>query len=201
MPRVTVWVASGAAVLLSGCAPQPPAVLKVGLPLPLEPSGVQDVATNVQDWDRVAQKIADELSASGILPARPGVNCNAPDLSTLHDVFYVHVQQESAFLQQATGALEAEITCRGGAIATSPAGSYVIDLRVDVVRWGSRSTFQPDVLRREAVLNASIVLGDRVLVAKRAFYIYDSDIPLYENVPDAGEAFAGLAHPLRYSTQ
>jgi hypothetical protein len=121
-------------------------------------------------------------------------------MSSLHDVFYVRLQHESVFLNQVKEALQVEILCRQGFVTTSPEGSFVIDLSVDVVRWGSLWRSQP--VRREAVWKASIVAGGRVLLAAyEPFYIFDADIPLYENTENLGVALAGSARPLSYSTQ
>jgi hypothetical protein len=81
-------------------------------------------------------------------------------------------------------------------------GGVEIDLRVDVVPWGSRRTDEPNVLRREAVWQATVQMGQMTTLSFREpFYIYDSDIPLYEEIPGPDAALLQSARTLQFSTR
>ncbi len=178
---------------------QPPQVAKMWPPLQVEMWRPQDEATNVQDWERAARRVAEGLEAAGMLPGwRPGGAGEAARPGG-EVPFMIRVSQDTAFLEQMKGALQAEIIGRRGSVTVSPQRAFVIDLKVDVIRWGSRAVVEPHVPRREAVWSATITSGTSVLVAFRApFYIHESDIPLYAQVVTPGEAMARAARPLRY---
>ena len=62
------WVLLGSvAALVSACSPQPPTIMKALPAAASEAWAPQDVATNVQDWDRAAKRIADGLEDHGML--------------------------------------------------------------------------------------------------------------------------------------
>jgi hypothetical protein len=186
------WVALGsvgALVLACSAQPlvisaQPPAIMKISPPFWFEAWAPQDVATNVQDWDRAARMIADGLAEHGMLAGGlPGAGY-AQSRSSPGNTFFLRFQQDSMFLQQLKEALETEITNRGGTTTALPAGAFVIDLRVDVIQWGSRLSSQPYMLRSEAVWQAALLSGGKtVLSIRQPFYIRDADVPLYENIP------------------
>jgi hypothetical protein len=197
------WVALGSVgALVLACSAQPPAIMKTLPPFSFEAWAPQDVATNVQDWDRAARNIADGLADHGMLAVRlPGAG-TAQSRSSPGNTFSIRVQQDSMFLQQLKAALETEITNRGGTTTDLPTGAFVMDLRVDVVQWGSRLITQPDVPRREAVWRAALLSGGKIVLSfRQPFYIYDADIPLYEYIPPPDEVLARTARPLRYSAQ
>jgi hypothetical protein len=180
---------------LMACSPQPPVIMKaLSLPV-IETWALQDLATNVQDWDRAAAKIAAGLTANGLLPGY------GQPRSPSENRFLLHIQSDSPFLRQLREALETEITARGGTVSDFPAGAVTVELRVDVVAWGSRLSSQPGVPRLEAVWQAKVLSGNQIALSFREpFYIYASDEPLYQTglLPD--ERLVMTARPLRYST-
>jgi hypothetical protein len=181
---------------IAACSPEPPAVMKALPPLTIETWAPQDLATNVQDWDRAAAKIASSLVANGLLPElrQPG--------TTPSERFFLHAENGSPFLKQLRGALETDITMRGGTVTDFPAGAVTIDLGVDIVEWGSRLSAQPGLLRREAVWQAKVMSGNQIALSIREpFYIFPSDEPLYQTGLMPDEALAMSARPLRYTTQ
>lgn len=63
----------GAVALAAACSAEPPTILKTLPPIASEAWVPQDIATNVQDWDRAAKRIADGLEVNGLLVGRtPG---------------------------------------------------------------------------------------------------------------------------------
>ena len=196
---------SGISVLLLACSPQPPTPMKTLPAISSEAWAQQDVATNVQDWDRAATKIADELEHNSMLVGKLRDSGSAKSRAASGNTFFIRVENDSMFLRQLKAALETEICDRGGATSESPIGAYTIDLRVDVVRWGSRLSSAPDVKRREAVWQATLLSGSKTaLSVRQPFYIRDSDVALYENVPyvpSPNETLAQNARQLRYSSQ
>ena len=51
----------GAVALVAACSAEPPTIMKTLPPVASEAWVPQDIATNVQDWDRAAKRIADGL--------------------------------------------------------------------------------------------------------------------------------------------
>jgi hypothetical protein len=153
------WAALAAIGTVSGCAQQPTVTAHTAA-LRIDAWKPQDQAVYVQDWDCAAQRIADGLTNHSLL--RPA-NAQAPDPApggvlpksdppVTSPVFFIRTDQDTIFLRQLKAALETEITSKGGLIANVPGmGGVEINLRVDVVPWGSRRNDEPYVLRREAV--------------------------------------------------
>lgn len=112
--------------LLAGCnmpavAPKPPAF--------------QDSTVTVRDWDGVAQQIADEMAARGLLPDP----ANPQSATQPRYPYYINVAApDSPFLHEVSEQLQSEILHRGGTVTLSPVGAMAINLDVDVVRWGGR---------------------------------------------------------------
>ena len=198
------WAAlGGIATLTQACTTQPLVTWKMIPGFGMEPWAPQDLATNVQDWDRAAHKIVEGLEANGLVADRSSGTGSPKAAAAPANTFFLRLHGDSVFLLQLKGALESEITSRGGATSDSPAGAYTLDLRVDVVRWGSRLSSQPYTARREAVWQASLISDNRriVLSFREPFYIKDSDIALYERASPPDETLANMARPLRYRTQ
>jgi hypothetical protein len=212
--------------VLAACAVQPPQIVKTApISSKHETWAPQEVATNVQDWDRVAVKIADGLQNNGLLTGQNGQLISRNNLrvsqltSTATDaaaglpaveqdlvgnqsrryVFLVKPTHNSVFLHQLTGAVENEVINRGG-----PVADMNVDLTVDVVPWGSRLQSQPYEQRREAVWQATVTVGDKIMSFREPFYISPSDVGLYAQLPppppSADEELRGSARPLRYTT-
>nr|WP_294546155.1 hypothetical protein [uncultured Rhodopila sp.] len=210
---------------LASCAAQPPQIAKT-LPLPpkTETWEPQEVATNVQDWDRAAKRFADGLQNQGLLTYQTGQRAGHNDMrvsqltSTATDAvrgsstfeqnlvgepsrghaFSVKLAHDSVFLRQMQGAIENEVIGRGG-----PAADMHVDLTVDVVPWGSRLQSQPSEQRREAVWQATVTAGDKIMSFREPFYIYESDVKLYAQQPPQSspdEELRNSARPLRYTT-
>lgn len=195
-----VGLCVGGAILLTACAPQPGLPPKiVGLPI-AENWVQQDQATNVQDWDRAAGKIADAMQNKGLLATAPsphGIHGISPATT---GPIYVDSRQRSTFIREFTDALKSEILRRNGVVSTSPLGSQVIELDVDIVPWGSRLIRDPDRVRTEAVWKASLVSQGRVLMnIREPFYILASDVPLYTDFSQDFGPLARAARPLRYA--
>ena len=110
-----------------GCAaPQPPYIAKIAPAIAYEIWAPQDLATNIQDWDRVAAKIADGLQSNGLLGG-----------SELH-AFVVKPKQTSMFLlDNSADALNDQIIKRGVPF------DMTIELTVAVVPWASRLSSEP----------------------------------------------------------
>jgi hypothetical protein len=192
------WITvCGIAMLGASCSPEPRQIMKIStidVPSAITAEKWQDVATNVQDWDRAAAKIAKGLEDAGMFPSpqSPAAARNA---------FFIKTQQHSTFLSQLQGALETEITNRGGTISASAGGAFRIDLRVDVVQWGS-GLYLFGGPRFEAVWQATMMSGDRIVLSFREpFYISGSDVSLYQIVSRPDEDLARNARRLRYMTQ
>jgi hypothetical protein len=192
----------GAVALVAACSAEPPTIMKTLPPVASEAWVPQDIATNVQDWDRAAKRIADGLEVNGLLVGGPPAEGQAQSQTAPGRSFFLQVQQDSQFLRQLKGALETEITSRGGTTSDSPTGSLIMVLSVDVVQWGSRWSWQPGVLRREAVWQAALLSGGKTALSFREpFYIFNSDISLYQRVSAPDEVLASTARRLQYRAQ
>ena len=223
------WAALAAIGAVSACA-GPPATLHVNIPpFQIDAWDPQYRAVYVQDWDHAAQKIADGLTDHNLM--RP-INAQVAEATystggfllksesppATSPVFFIRIDQNwatgagggagggpprpSMFLRQLKAALETEITRRGGLIANAPGMGVEVDLRVDVVRWGSLRDDEPYALRREAVWQATVSMGQMTALSFREpFYISDSDIPLYEDesglAPGPLRTVAGTDKPSR----
>jgi hypothetical protein len=104
------------------------------------------------------------------------------------------------FLRQLDGALENEIIRRGGAT-----GDMNVDLKVSIVPWGSRLDSQPYTPRREGIWQARVEVGKDVMSFREPFYMLDSDVGLYAQLPapppSPDQVLASTARPLRYTTK
>jgi hypothetical protein len=116
-------------VALAGCAPQPPQIVKSLPPPAFETWAPQEFATNVQDWDRVATKVADKLQAGGLLRSPTTVNLVADQP---HPRVLVKYEPNSIASREVADAIYSEIVSRGG-LATE----LQVDLAVSIVPWGS----------------------------------------------------------------
>jgi hypothetical protein len=211
---------------LAACAVQPPQIAKTApFPPKFETWAPQEVATNVQDWDRAAVKIVDGLQNNGLLMGQNGqlhndlrvsqLTSTATDATTglptfeqnlvgmpsRGHAFSVKLAHNSVFLRQLKGAVENEVIGRGG-----PAADMNIDLTVDVVSWGSRLHSQPYKQRCEAVWQATVTntAGDKIMSFREPFYIFAYDVGLYAQLPppppSPDEELRSSARPLRYTT-
>ena len=201
MHSVVNWVTVAGVVAFVPSCSQPPVAWKLQPPfIPVIPADAwtpQDVATNVRDWDRAAIKIAEGLASGGLLGSRSGQTHPAPS-----NTFMLKLQQNSMFLWQLKGALETEITSRGGSTSASPSGAITVELSMDVVLWGSRSSLEPYRPRQEGVWQAKVLSGERVAMSfRQPFYLYDSDLPLYQEAWRPDLELAQMARPLRYGVQ
>jgi hypothetical protein len=190
-------------VALVGCAPQPPQIVKTLPPMAFEPWAPQEFATNVQDWDRVATKIADKLEAGGLLRVSTTVNLVTgqprPQLS-------VHYDPSSTASRQVADAIYNEIINRGGLVT-----DVQVDLKVSIVSWGSRLDSQLYSPRREGVWLATLRIGqtgetgEYVMSYREPFYVLDSDVGLYVQLPapplSPDQALAATARPLSYTAK
>jgi hypothetical protein len=195
-----------------GCASQPPQIVKTLPPPAFETWAPQDSSTNIQDWDRVATRIADGLQARGLIhssstaddpPATAPVVFNATVVGTQplgHSVTY-NYDHNSTFSQQVVNALDYEVDRRGGAI-----DNMHVDLEVSIVPWGSRLDSQPYTPRREGVWQATVQVGSNHPTSFREpFHILNSDIGLFVELPPppptVDQTLAATARPLQYVTK
>lgn len=204
-------------VAVVGCASQPPQIVKTLPPPAFETWEPQELITSVQDWDRVAAKIADSVQANGLLRSPPMVAGSATTGVVVFDqslvrsqprghAFSANYDHYSTFSQQVVNALENEVYRRGGAV-----GDMHVDLAVNIVPWGSRLDSQLYTPRREGVWQATVRVGDqrvgeqRVMSFRAPFYVLDSDIGLYVQLPapppTPDQALAATARPLSYTTK
>jgi hypothetical protein len=184
------------AALLAACTDEPHRVGRF-MALPTVTGwAAQDQATNVQDWQRMSGKIVDGLQSHGLLSS---VSI-APGAPAATGPFYISATQNTPFVREIGRAVRNEIIRRGGIVVTSPAGAYVVDLRADVINWGSRAVSNPYRERTEGIWNASIHSGGRVLMEiQEPFHTYASDIPQYVELPSPELQPARDIRPLRYA--
>jgi hypothetical protein len=97
----------------------------------------QESAVTVRDWDTAAQHIAAELTAHGFLPD-PLNPQSLPVPAQRYPLFVQVIAPDSTFLREMREALQSEILRRGGILSRSPASAMVVNLDVDVIRWGAR---------------------------------------------------------------
>ena len=93
----------GAVALVAACSAEPPTIMKTLPPLTSEAWAPQDIATNVQDWDRAAKRIADGLEVSGLLVGRSPAEGQSQSQAAAGHTFFLRVQQDSQFLRQLKG--------------------------------------------------------------------------------------------------
>jgi hypothetical protein len=121
----------------------------------------QESENTARDWVTVAQQIAGSLSQRGFLPSpvMPGSEPPPP-----RPPIFVQVDAPgSTFLQEVRQGLQDEILRRGGTLSRMPANSVVVNLDVDVVRWGARN--QPAA---GLATVAGLAAGTGVLLANAA---------------------------------
>src|ERR1700722_18638056 len=127
MQRRTMLFLATTACLLVGC--NQPAVT------PKAPA-FQASENTVRDWNDVAHKIDSGMISLGLLPAygRPlGQETQPP-----RPVFIRVQAADSAFIEAVANELTADILKRGGVVARTPGGATVVNLDVNVIRWGPR---------------------------------------------------------------
>lgn len=89
----------------------------------------------MRDWDSVAQQIVTEMAQRGLLPDP----VNPQTVMVARYPYYISLSApDSLFLHEVRSALQSEILHRGGTVKLSPAGAMLINLDVDIVRWGGR---------------------------------------------------------------
>ena len=98
----------------------------------------QSGENTARDWNDVAIHIADSMSQRGLLAPAP--NAQMPSAAPVgYGRFFISVNAPgSTFLHEVRAGLQSEILARGGTISRSPADAAVVNLDVDVVRWGPR---------------------------------------------------------------
>jgi hypothetical protein len=159
----------------------------------------QDQATNVQDWHRMAQKIADSMQDRGLLAATSAAPLGNTHPVLVQHAFYVRSNQNTPFTRELSQALKTEILRRGGIVAMSGNTAQVVELGVNVVAWGSRVRSDPQRNRTEAIWSASISSQDRIAMSiQEPFYIFTADIFQYIQTGDPGQRLARMARPLLY---
>jgi hypothetical protein len=121
------------ACIIGGCTQ--PAVA------PKAPS-FQASENTVRDWNTVAGRIADLMSERGYLAPPVVPNVPTPPTHASYGAFFVNVVAPgSTFLHEVRAGLQTEILARGGTVSRSPADAVVVNLDVDVVHWGARTTW------------------------------------------------------------
>jgi len=186
-------------LFLISCTDEPLRTQKMFGKMSMQNWAEQDRATNVQDWHRMAQKIADAMQARGLLAGAPVMSPSEVHSVPVPQRFYVGSEQNTPFVRELGQALKTEILQRGGSLAASSSRAQVVDLGVNVVSWGSRAKSEPERVRTEAVWIASITSQDRVLMTlQEPFYIFDADIPQYVQINNPGQQLARIARPLLY---
>jgi hypothetical protein len=199
MSRVASGFCVSGIVFLIGCTDEPLRAQKMPGPTTVQNWAQQDQATNVQDWHRMAQKIADAMQARGLLAAPTDRSSGVTRSATVPQPFYVHSGQNTPFVRELGLALKTEILQRGGSLATYSSSAQIIELGVNVVAWGSRVRSDPERLRAEAIWFASINSQDRVVMTiQEPFYIFASDIPHYVQAGDSEQTLPRIARPLLY---
>jgi hypothetical protein len=95
----------------------------------------QSSENTVRDWNDVAHSIATVMASVGLLPP----SGQAAVIASPPKPVFVRVQApDSAFVRGVADELEAEILERGGIVARTPFGATVVNLDVNVIRWGPR---------------------------------------------------------------
>jgi hypothetical protein len=209
-------------IALAACSspqPQPPQIVKLAPTAPAsETWASQEAVTNVQDWDRMAARIAHSLQNEGFLVSRATSTANRVEVASAapgaaafeHSLTFeqprthrvsVNVGNNSMFLRQLRSALQHEIIRRG-----DPANDINVDLSVGVVSWGSRLHSQPYEPRLEAVWQATVTVDGKPTASFREpFYIFASDFGLYTQLPPSppspDQELASTARALHYTTK
>lgn len=199
MPRLAQGLCVSGLVVLVSCSDEPLIAQKVIGPMTMQNWTQQDQATNVQDWHRMAQKIADSMQDRGLLATTSETSLGNKHPVLVQHAFYVHSNQDTPFTRELRQALKTEILRRGGVVAMSGNTAQVVELAVNVVAWGSRVRSDPQRSRTEAIWSASINSQDRVIMSiQEPFYIFTADIFQYVQTGDPGQHLARMARPLLY---
>ncbi|WP_424140464.1 hypothetical protein [Roseomonas chloroacetimidivorans] len=198
--KSVLFACVGGAALLAACTDEPLRAQKMFGPVALQNWAQQDQATNVQDWHRIAVKIADQMQNAGLLAAPSSSLNDADSVARAQQAFFVRADQDTPFARELSRALGAEILRRQGVLATSPSRAHVVEVGADVVIWGSRLKSDPGRIRAEGIWFATLKSQDRVLLNfQEPFYIFPSDVPNYVHVRDPGQHLARSARPLQYA--
>jgi len=177
----------------AGCTDQPNAAPRVFGPVSYQIWAQQDQANSVQDWHRMARRIADAMQARGLLMLADASAVAAP---AAQPTFFVRPTQQTPFVQELSRALKTELLRRQASLATSPSGAFVVDIAANVIVWESRARSHPDEVRSEGIWYASLTSGDRILMTvQEPFFISSSDIAQYVQMP----APIRLARTLQYA--
>lgn len=121
-----------------------------------KPPSLQQSGTHLSDWERVAGRIAEGMQRAGYLQAPGG-----PPISPPHAFHVRTTAADSAFLHGVRQALEGEILRRGGVVELTSARAIVVNLDVDVVRWGGRVPRSGGLQSAAgAIIGAGILIGD-----------------------------------------
>lgn len=127
-----------------------------------KPFSMQDSQNSVQDWNGVAQRVADAMTGRGLLAPRPTPGAVTSGVQVARDrMIYVQpLAVGSPFLDQVRTALESEIIARGETVALSPAGATVVNLDVRVINWsGSLRRSAPSLAALGLATGGAYVLG------------------------------------------
>jgi len=96
----------------------------------------QSSENTVRDWNDVAHRIATVMASIGLLP--PSGQAEVTNAPPPKPVFVRLQAPDSAFVRGVADELESEILQRGGIVARTPFGATVVNLDVNVIRWGPR---------------------------------------------------------------
>jgi hypothetical protein len=160
--------------------------------------GLQRSADAVKDWDNAAVRFVNSLQTKGFIPSAKPVPGRIP----YPPPYYINVMSAgSTFLEELKQSIEWQLLDRDLPISRTPVGATVINLDIDVVKWGG------DVgAATELVWRGTIVVGGRVVVkSSDVLAISRSDVPLYmgaSSIPamaTPGTASLGPTVTLRYA--
>ena len=177
---------------LAGCSQ--PAVSPHGLLF-------QESANAEIDWESSVSRVVASMESQGLFQT-PGHSA-VPGRPPYPGPYFVFVQRPgSAFLEDARDMMEHALIRHGAAVARSPGGATVINLDLDVIRWGG---LEP-VGDTELVWRASVLGNNRVVMKSTdLLYISASDRGLYETptrlapLTSPGVSLIGAVMPLRYA--
>jgi len=167
MLKVAFYLCVGGVFFLAGCTDEPLRTQKMFGMMTMQNWAEQDRATNVQDWHRMAQKIADAMQARGLIAVAPVMSPRQVHSAPVQQSFYVHSEQNTPFVRELSQALKTEIMQRGGSVAASSSRAQIVDLGVNVVSWGSRAKSEPE--------RVSVRLGTRLQRAVWGLWVTGPD--------------------------
>ncbi len=96
----------------------------------------QSSENTIRDWNEIADRIATDLAARGLLPT--SARLGAADATEMRPIFIRIQAPDSAFVQHVAARLESDVLQSGGVLSRGPAGATVVNLDIDFVRWGPR---------------------------------------------------------------